>query len=97
MYCPLECGPNLCSIYSRGIYPWSQLLACVEGEAQNIFGDIQNLLTTHRSELTQFTQELREVSYNLCWFQTSLQICSILTLTSSYLEFASSVFVELPN
>ena len=58
-------------------YSFSQLLACVEGEAQNIFNDIQNLLTTHRSEMTHFTQELREVS------------CYLMNCTSFLLEFYS--------
>ena len=73
-------------------YPCSQLIACVEGEAHNIFSDIQNLLTTHRSELTHFTQELREVSYNLCWFHISLQIFEHFNNDhKSYLEFAPAV------
>jgi hypothetical protein len=64
-------------------YPFSQLLACVEGEAQNIFNDIQNLLTTHRSEMTHFTQELRAVS------------CYLMNYTAFLLEFYSRSALSL--
>ncbi|XP_073098956.1 kinesin-like protein KIN-5C [Elaeis guineensis] len=44
---------NSCSLY--------QLLAFGEGEADQIFGDLQRILSNHRGEIAHFTQELREV------------------------------------
>lgn len=38
-----------------------QLLAMQEGEANLIFGDLQNLLCNQRGEIAHFTEELRKV------------------------------------
>ncbi|KAM0940383.1 putative plus-end-directed kinesin ATPase [Dioscorea sansibarensis] len=38
------------------------LLAMGEREADHVFGDLQRMLSSHRAEISHFTQELREVS-----------------------------------
>ncbi|RLN04146.1 hypothetical protein C2845_PM13G25800 [Panicum miliaceum] len=88
-------GPNICSIYSWQ-YPCSQLLACVEGEAQNIFSDIHNLLTTHRSELTHFTQELRE-SFLISLDRTKEMSIFIIGLFDKYVEETSKLHSHSNN
>nr|CAB3483808.1 unnamed protein product [Digitaria exilis] len=72
------------------------LLACVEGEAQNIFGDIQNLLTTHRSELTKFTQELRE-SFLISLDRTKEMSTFIIGLFDKYVEETSKLHNHSTN
>uniref|UniRef100_A0A0D9XAV0 Kinesin-like protein n=1 Tax=Leersia perrieri TaxID=77586 RepID=A0A0D9XAV0_9ORYZ len=66
------------------------LLACVEGEAQKIFGDIQNLLADHRSEVGHFTQELRE-SFRVSLDRTKNMSSFILGLFDKYAEETSKL------
>ncbi|TVU04542.1 hypothetical protein EJB05_47656 [Eragrostis curvula] len=73
-----------------------QLLACVEGEAQNIFSDIQKLLTTHRSEMTHFTQELRE-SFRISLDRTKEMSTFIIGLFDKYLEETSKLHSHSSN
>uniref|UniRef100_A0A0E0EP06 Kinesin-like protein n=1 Tax=Oryza meridionalis TaxID=40149 RepID=A0A0E0EP06_9ORYZ len=64
--------------------------SCVEGEAQKIFGDIQNLLTDHRSEVAHFTQELRE-SFRISLDRTKDMSSFILGLFDKYVEETSKL------
>ncbi|CAO2207584.1 unnamed protein product [Urochloa humidicola] len=76
---------DISSLSAASCCSLDQLLACVEGEAQNIFSDIQNLLTTHRSELTHFTQELRE-SFLISLDRTKEMSTFIIGLFDKYVE-----------
>uniref|UniRef100_A0A0E0QMC1 Kinesin-like protein n=1 Tax=Oryza rufipogon TaxID=4529 RepID=A0A0E0QMC1_ORYRU len=64
--------------------------SCVEGEAQKIFGDIQNLLADHRSEVAHFTQELRE-SFRISLDRTKDMSSFILGLFDKYVEETSKL------
>ncbi|CAO2169991.1 unnamed protein product [Urochloa humidicola] len=76
---------DISSLSAASCCSLDQLLACVEGEAQNIFSDIQKLLTTHRSELTHFTQELRE-SFLISLDRTKEMSTFIIGLFDKYVE-----------
>ncbi|CAO2186451.1 unnamed protein product [Urochloa humidicola] len=76
---------DISSLSAASCCSLDQLLACVEGEAQNIFSDIHNLLTTHRSELTHFTQELRE-SFLISLDRTKEMSTFIIGLFDKYVE-----------
>ncbi|RLM61779.1 hypothetical protein C2845_PM14G20930 [Panicum miliaceum] len=73
-----------------------KLLACVEGEAQNIFSDIHNLLTTHRSELTHFTRQLRE-SFLISLDRTKEMSTFIIGLFDKYVEETSKLHSHSNN
>ncbi|KAF0898400.1 hypothetical protein E2562_007241 [Oryza meyeriana var. granulata] len=64
--------------------------SCVEGEAQKIFSDIQNLLGDHRSEVAHFTQELRE-SFRISLDRTKDMSSFILGLFDKYVEETSKL------
>ncbi|CAL5000311.1 unnamed protein product [Urochloa decumbens] len=76
---------DISSLSAASCCSLDQLLACLEGEAQNIFSDIHNLLTTHRSELTHFTQELRE-SFRISLDRTTEMSTFIIGLFDKYVE-----------
>ncbi|CAO2177365.1 unnamed protein product [Urochloa humidicola] len=76
---------DISSLSAASCCSLDQLLACVEGEAQNIFSDIQKLLTSHRSELTHFTQELRE-SFLISLDRTKEMSTFIIGLFDKYVE-----------
>ncbi|KAG2585740.1 hypothetical protein PVAP13_6KG409000 [Panicum virgatum] len=87
---------DISSLSAASCCSLDQLLACVEGEAQNIFSDIQNLLTTHRSELTYFTKELRE-SFLISLDRTKEMSTFIIGLFDKYVEETSKLHSHSNN
>ncbi|XP_062192752.1 kinesin-like protein KIN-5C [Phragmites australis] len=81
---------DISSLSAASCCSLDQLLACVEGEAQNIFSDIHNLLTTHRSEMTHFTQELRE-SFQISLDRAKEMSTFIIGLFDKYVEETSKL------
>ncbi|KAL6859172.1 hypothetical protein ACP4OV_018174 [Aristida adscensionis] len=81
---------DISSLSAASCCSLDQLLACVEGEAQKIFTDIQNLLTTHRNETTHFTDELRE-SFQTSLDRTKEMSSFILGLFDKYVEEVSKL------
>ncbi|CAD6245627.1 unnamed protein product [Miscanthus lutarioriparius] len=81
---------DISSLSAASCCSLDQLLACVEGEAQNIFNDIHKLLTTHRSEMTHFTQELRE-SFRISLDRTKGMSTYIIGLFDKYVEETSKL------
>ncbi|KAG2580692.1 kinesin-like protein KIN-5C [Panicum virgatum] len=87
---------DISSLSAASCCSLDQLIACVEGEAHNIFSDIQNLLTTHRSELTHFTQELRE-SFLISLDRTKEMSTFIIGLFDKYVEETSKLHSHSNN
>ncbi|KAK8451674.1 hypothetical protein SEVIR_6G249100v4 [Setaria viridis] len=87
---------DISSLSAASCCSLDQLLACVEGEAENIFSDIQNLLTTHRSELTHFTRELRE-SFLISLDRTKDMSTFIIGLFNKYVEETSKLHSHSNN
>ncbi|PVH37399.1 hypothetical protein PAHAL_6G302400 [Panicum hallii] len=87
---------DISSLSAASCCSLDQLLACVEGEAQNIFSDIHNLLTTHRSELTHFTRELRE-SFLISLDRTKEMSTFIIGLFDKYVEETSKLHSHSNN
>ncbi|KAK3124120.1 hypothetical protein QOZ80_8AG0640690 [Eleusine coracana subsp. coracana] len=81
---------DISSLSAASCCSLDQLLACVEGEAQNIFNDIQKLLTTHRSEMTHFTQELKE-SFRISLDRSKEMSTYIIGLFDKYIEETSKL------
>ncbi|XP_062195793.1 kinesin-like protein KIN-5C [Phragmites australis] len=87
---------DISSLSAASCCSLDQLLSCVEGEAQNIFIDIQNLLTTHRSEMTHFTQELRE-SFRISLDRAREMSNFIIGLFDKYVEETSKLHSHSNN
>ncbi|ONM04052.1 kinesin-related protein4 [Zea mays] len=81
---------DISSLSATSCCSLDQLLVCVEGEAQNIFNDIHKLLTTHRSEMTHFTQQLRE-SFQISLDRTKEMSTYIIGLFDKYVEETSKL------
>ncbi|KAJ1269639.1 hypothetical protein BS78_07G227200 [Paspalum vaginatum] len=87
---------DISSLSAASCCSLDQLLACVEGEAQNIFNDIHKLLTTHRSEMTHFTQELKE-SFKISLDRTKDMSTFIIGLFDKYVEETSKLHSHSNN
>ncbi|AQK51620.1 kinesin-related protein8 [Zea mays] len=87
---------DISSLSAASCCSLDQLLVCVEGEAQNIFNDIHNLLTIHRSEMTHFTQELRE-SFQISLDRTKEMSTYIIGLFDKYVEETSKLHSHSNN
>lgn len=73
LYCPLVFflfffasvhGPALTKIYFGPSSIFHQVLTSGEQMADQLVGDIQGMLSTHRGEIACFAQELRDVSFS---------------------------------
>ncbi|KAG8048309.1 hypothetical protein GUJ93_ZPchr0008g14046 [Zizania palustris] len=81
---------DISSLSAASCCSLDQLLVCVDGEAQKIFSDIQNLLADHRSEVAHFTQEMRE-TFRISLDRTKDMSSFILELFDKYVEETSKL------